>query len=211
MRLVCVGDSWTMGHGVEDDRKYQEIAFPKDGDEFIVKLRMLNGWPRWLANKYDCEFVVMGECGGNNEQIGNIIHGLIEANLLKSDDLIIVMFSYPYRDSVGPIQNFTRIENLLKPYRHFYFNSFYPTFLNEETVNTDLLPKYFINPTTSVSDVLKDYEIKNDVSVWEYGSRRVWKNEKNFWEGDYHPNLLGYRLIANHIYDCIEEYNNLHI
>ena len=52
------------------------------------------------------------------------------------------------------------------------------------------LPNYFINPTGCVSDVLRDYEIKNDIGVWEYGSRSVYNNERNFYEGDYHPNLI---------------------
>jgi hypothetical protein len=42
------------------------------------------------------------------------------------------------------------------------------------------------------------------VSVWEYGSRSVWENENNLWWGDYHPNLLGYKLIANEIVNQIQ-------
>ena len=92
---------------------------------------------------------------------------------------------------------------MLKPYKHFYFNSFYPTFKNEEEFDTTKLPDYFINPNECVSDILRNYEIANDVSVWEYGSRSVWNDEKNFYEGDYHPNLLGYKLIAEYIYKKI--------
>jgi hypothetical protein len=53
-------------------------------------------------------------------------------------------------------------------------------------------------------DLLRDYEISNDVSVWEYGSRSVWENEENLWWGDYHPNLLGYKLIAEEIVNKIK-------
>ena len=47
--------------------------------------------------------------------------------------------------------------------------------------------------------MLRNYEILNDVSVWEYGSRSVWENEENLFIGDYHPNILGYKLIAEEI------------
>ena len=28
MRLICFGDSWTAGHGIETDIKYKEEPFP---------------------------------------------------------------------------------------------------------------------------------------------------------------------------------------
>lgn len=206
-RLICFGDSWTMGHGVEDDVKFKEIAHPSDGVDFTFRERMCNGWSRWLAEKLNCEFIPIGWCGGNNLDISKNIQMVLQNNLLKESDIIIVMFSYPYRDDVGPIQNFNEIENMLKSYKHFYFNSFYPTFKNEE-FDTAKLPEYFINPNNCVSDILRDYEIANDISVWEYNSRSVWNDEKNFYEGDYHPNLLGYKLIGEHIYEKIKSYIN---
>jgi len=42
--------------------------------------------------------------------------------------------------------------------------------------------------------------------VWEYESRSVWNDEKNFWEGDYHPNSLGYKLIGEYIYQEIKKF-----
>lgn len=208
MRIICVGDSWTMGHGVEEDVKYKEIAFPGEGEDFIPKLRMCNGWPRWLANKFDCEFIPVGQCGGNNERMANSIEDLIRHDFIKKTDIVIVMFSYPYRDDKGPITNYNRIQNLLTDYTHFYFNSFYPTFKNEEQFNINELTEYFIEPDKCVSDMLREYEIANDVSVWEYNSRSVYDDTTNFYIGDYHPNLLGYKLIAEHIYEKIKSYIN---
>jgi hypothetical protein len=86
----------------------------------------------------------------------------------------------------------------------YYFNSFYPTFKDEE-IDINTLPKHFINPNGCVSDVLRQFEIKNNFGVWEYGSRSVWNDEKNFWEGDYHPNLLGYKIIADYINKSISD------
>jgi hypothetical protein len=53
--------------------------------------------------------------------------------------------------------------------------------------------------------VLKEYEIKNDISVWEHNSRLVWNDEKNFFEGDYHPNSIGYKIIGEYIYENIKD------
>lgn len=205
MRLITFGDSWTAGHGIDEDIKYKEIAFPIDGCEFIPKLRYLNSWPRWLANKLDCVYVNFSECGRGNKKSLLELKEIVKDEMLKEDDIIIVMFSYPYRDiDLLPIDTYIQFEEILKPYKHYYFNAFYPMF-KDETFDTTMLPSYYINPTGSVSDVLKQYEIENDISVWEYGSRSVWNDEKNFWEGDYHPNLKGYKIIANYIYQSIKD------
>ena len=78
------------------------------------------------------------------------------------------------------------------------------SFKDEDGFDTSNLPDYFINPNGTIADMLRNYEILNDVSVWEYNSRSVWKNEENLWWGDYHPNLLGYKLIAEEIFQEIE-------
>lgn len=202
MRLICYGDSWTAGHGIEKDVKYKGVANP---DAFINKLRNQNSWPRWTAEKMNIEYVNMGVCGYGNQYIHNDLVDSIKKGFILNSDIIIVMFSYPYRyakDTNDIVKLFWKIEEELKDYKHFYFNSFFPTF-KEEDFDTSNLPNTFINPQGCVSDVLKEYEIKNDISVWEYESRSVWNDEKNFWEGDYHPNLLGYKIIADFIYHKI--------
>ena len=45
----------------------------------------------------------------------------------------------------------------------------------------------------------------NKKSVWEYGSKMVWNDEENYYEGDYHPNLEGYKLIGEYIYKEIKD------
>ena len=167
MRLICFGDSWTAGHGVETLVKYKENAYPP---KFIEKLRNQNSWSRWVAEKMGIEYVNMGVCGNGNVFISNDVKDTIKNNFLEKDDIIIIMFSYPYRyvkEHYDLIKLFWELEKELKNFKHFYFNSFFPTF-KEENFNTSLLPKSFINPNGCVSDVLKEYEIKNNVSVWEY-------------------------------------------
>ena len=204
MRLIAFGDSWTAGHGVETDSFYKEKAFPNN---FIKKLREQNSWVKWVAQKLEISFVNMGVCGYGNEYIFNDIVSTKGDNHLEESDIIIVMFSYPYRykskDMYDVPKLFWKIENELREYKHFYFNSFYPTFKNED-FDVNQLPKSFVNPNGCVADILKEYELKNDISVWEYGSRSVWNDEKNYWEGDYHPNELGYKIIGEHIYDEVK-------
>ena len=66
MKLICFGDSWTAGHGIETDVKYKEEPFPH---MFIQKLRDMNSWPRWVSDKLKCEYVNLGVCGYGNEYI----------------------------------------------------------------------------------------------------------------------------------------------
>jgi lysophospholipase L1-like esterase len=210
-RLITFGDSWTAGHGVEDNIEYKEDGNPLIGKGFFINLRRFNSWPRYLSDKLDCPFVNNGYSGSGNDNIKEEIKVLIDNNLLNHEDVIVIMFSYPHRNRDGsnandPVSVFNEIDQLLDGYKRFYFNSFYPTFKDEVNFDVSTLPHYFINPRGTVSDYLRDYEIKHDISVWEYGSRSVWNDEKNFYEGDYHPNLLGYKLIGEHIYEEIKKY-----
>ena len=205
MRLITFGDSWTAGHGIETDKTYKEEANPC---MFIQKLRDMNSWPRWVSQKLDSLYINLGTCGHSNELILRDIVEVKTSDFFEPDDIIIVMLSYPYRYKTkfehDVVEIYKRMEYQLKDHKHFYFNSFYPSF-REEDYNTKKLPSYFINPDGCVSDILKEYEIKNDISVWEYGSRSVWNDEENYWEGDYHPNELGYRIIGQYIYDQIKD------
>ena len=204
MRLICYGDSWTAGHGVEQDVTYKESATPP---LFIQKLREQNSWPRWVAEKLNCPYVNNGICGYGNKYIYEDVFASLKSGFIYTTDIIVIMFSWPYRymkhDSETIIDIYNMLELELKGIKHFYFNSFYPSFKDYE-FDTANLPSYFINPNGCVSDILKKYELENNVSVWEYGSRSVWNNERNFFEGDYHPNLLGYKIIGNYIYENIK-------
>lgn len=203
MRLICFGDSWTAGHGVEEDVKYKEDAHPP---VFIQNLRNQNSWPRWLSELIRTPFVNMGVCGYGNQYIYECIKDCVENNFIEKNDIVIVILSYPYRykDNHDVIKIYNNMEKILRGFKHFYFNSFYPTF-KEENFDIEKLPDYFINPNETLSDILKEYEIENDVSIWEYNSRSVWNDKKNYWEGDYHPNLHGYKLLASYIYEKIIE------
>jgi hypothetical protein len=205
MKLICFGDSWTAGHGIETDSKYKEVAYP---EKFITNLRNQNSWPRWVAQKLGCLYVNCGVCGYGNEYILKEVEESFNSGFIEPNDIIIVMFSYPYRytaDTYNVVEIYTKLESILQNHIHFYFNSFYPTFLNED-FDVGQLPKYFINPQECLSDVLNFYEKSNDISVWEYNSRKVWDDKENMFKGDYHPNELGYRIIGDYIYHKIQEF-----
>jgi lysophospholipase L1-like esterase len=207
MRLICFGDSWTAGHGLEEDIRFKHETNPND---FVVNYRNNNSYPRWLSDILGVEFVNMGVAGFGNLDILERIKEVKDQSLFKKNDIIIVQFSYPHRyrtkkPNNNPLYIFPQIESLLTPYNHFYFNGFYPLFKDEE-FDISSLPNYFINANETLADFLRDYEIQHNIGVWEYGSRSVWNDERGFWEGDYHPNLRGYKLIASHIYENIASF-----
>lgn len=200
MKLIAFGDSWTAGHGVEVDSLYKENPTPP---LFIEKLREQNSWPRWLADKMKIPFVNMGVCGYGNEYIFDSIEKSIEGGFIENNDLIIVVFSYPYRykryNKYTPLELFNKFEELLEDYNHYYFNGFFPL-LYDENIDFRALPKSYINPKGTLSYILEVEELQNNENVWEYNSKKVWNDELNYHEGDYHPNLRGYQLIADYIY-----------
>jgi lysophospholipase L1-like esterase len=205
-RLIAFGDSWTHGHGVEEDPHYKEIASP---DPFTFHLRMNNSWVRWLADKFDVPFVNLGMCGIDN---ADILHYINEFQRhLEKDDLIIVMWSFPYRHLARPAtkhillrQIINEAEQILDNHNYRFVNSFYPTFKDEPRTKSFIKTDKWIEIDLAASEVLAEYEAEHDVSVWEYGSRKVYNDQRNFYMGDYHPNLLGYKIIANWICNKIK-------
>lgn len=203
MRLITFGDSWTAGHGVEKNILYKEDPTPP---LFIEKLREQNSWPRWTANKLNIPFVNISKCGWGNEYIYNSVEESLP--FIKKEDIIVVVFSYPYRyerhNKYTPLELLNKFEELLDGYNRFYFNGFYPL-LND--VDEEIkFPKHYINPFGTLSYILQVEEIQNKKDVWEYSSKSVWNDEKNYYEGDYHPNLEGYKIIGNYIYTELKSF-----
>jgi hypothetical protein len=205
MRLITFGDSWTAGHGVEKNILYKEDPTPP---LFIEKLREQNSWPRWTSNELNIPFVNISKCGWGNEYIYNSVEESL--SFINKDDIIVIVFSYPYRyerhNKYTPLELFNKFEKLLDGYNRFYFNGFYPL-LND--VDDEIkFPKHYINPFGTLSYILHVEEIQNKKDVWEYGSKSVWNDEKNYYEGDYHPNLEGYKIIGNYIYSELKPFLN---
>ena len=199
-RLITFGDSWTAGHGVETEKEYKENATPP---KFIEKLREQNSFPKWLGNLLNISYINLGVCGFGNEYI----YKEVENNLkfINKNDIIVIVFSYPHRykehNKYTPIELFRKFESLLFGYTKFYFNGFYP-FIENDDFN---FPKHYINPKGTLSYQLQVEEMINKKDVWEYGSKLVWDDTENYYQGDYHPNLEGYKLIAEYIYKEIKD------
>jgi lysophospholipase L1-like esterase len=201
MKLVCFGDSWTAGHGVETDYAYKKIG---GGNYVIDNWRLQNSWPRWVADKLNIEYINMGICGvGNNYILNNPLKDVVfNGNYLKEDDIIIVMFSYPYRNATNPINDYVEYEKMLKNYKHFYFNSFYPMFKDE--IEIDLNLKNFIEPNNTMLDELHRYQKETGINPWNYNINIESFDDMQIQLGEYHPNINGYKKIAEIIYNKIK-------
>ena len=199
MRLITFGDSWTAGHGVETEKQYKENPTPP---KFIEKLREQNSFPKWLGNLLNISYINLGVCGFGNEYIFNSVKENLK--FINKDDLIIIVFSYPHRykqhNKYTPEELFKKFETILDGYKKFYFNGFYP-FIENDNFN---FPNYYINPKGTLSYQLQFEEMVNKKDVWEYGSKMVWNDVENYYEGDYHPNLQGYKLIGEYMYKQIK-------
>ena len=211
-KLIAFGDSWTHGHGVEDDVHYKEIGKAPD---FIFQLRMLNSWPRYVADKMDLPYLNFGFPGSDNMHIANCVDMFYEH--LSKDDLIVIMLSFPYRHvfrqetkHVTVKQVIERFQQKLQGYNYYFFNSFCQTFVDEPELKDQLDLSRFIQVDMTAADILTKYEQEHDVSVWEYGSRKVYNDKTNFYEGDYHPNLLGYKVISDWVYSELQNKINNH-
>jgi hypothetical protein len=153
----------------------------------------------------------MGRCGISNYNIFMDTRDVINSGFLTSDDIIIVMFSYPYRylsniKDMSISELFFKFEEILKDYKHFYFNSFFPSFQEEDGFDFNRLPNTFINPKESVNTILEEYEVNNNISVWEYDTKRVYDGDIEYKRGGgIHPNLIGYKLIADYVYQNIKD------
>jgi hypothetical protein len=206
-RLITFGDSWTAGHGVETDVQYR--GNPCKDNHFISELRKSNSWPRWLANKYDVPFINISTCGHNHVRMAEDIQEY--KSFLEKDDLVIVMLSYLYRlppkqfhknDFFAPIHELYQLLES-SPADFYFINSFCSTFVENPEKKNDFDISKFLDIDSTVGKYLADYEAQHNVSVWEYNSRSL-TNEPNYEWGAFHPNLLGYKIIADYIYALIE-------
>jgi len=198
-RLVTFGDSFTAGYGVSDSEKWRGHGRPDKFEDFY---RRMNSWPRFLAEKLDTTFVNMGMCDnfGNRD-----IYNLIKENKIEllSDDLIIIAFSFPYRNETSPIEDYKKISELLKDHNVIYFNAFFPIF--EEELNYEFLDlTNFLNYKESFIEHL--IECEKNTNKPHFEKNEFWKAESKR-GGWLHPNLLGYKEIANYIFDKLKQHN----
>ena len=195
MRLVTFGDSYTNGYGLSNSDKCRGHGAPNDFEDYY---RRMNSWPRYVAEKLGIPLINMGKCNnfGNND-----IYNLIKENMdeLLSDDLIIIAFSFPYRNLTTPNNDYKAIDDLLKNYNRYYFNAFYPMFNDEEPIDLDF--SRFIEPNYTFADYLRDSEKLTNVSYFE---NNAFYGYEGVQEGGLHPNLDGYKKISEFVYNKLK-------
>jgi|TARA_Y100000034_G_C6769233_1_gene343093 hypothetical protein len=194
-RLVTFGDSFTCGYGISDTHIHD--------DKFERNFALMNCWPRWVAEKLKIPFINMGECSTGNYDIGKKIK--LYKDKLLPDDIIIIAFSYPYRNETSPIKDYQRIDKLLLNYERYYFNAFYPMFKKEYEEDYEHLNLLnFIDKDKSFIDCLVESEKINNTPLFQ--GNNFWKPTAQSPSGEaitLHPNLNGYKVISKYIFNKI--------
>jgi hypothetical protein len=209
--MITFGDSWTAGHGVETNTEFKEHGYP---NRVIDLLRRSNSWPRWLSDYLKLPFVNLATCGNNNLDILRDLR--LFSKEITDQDLVIVMLSTPYRpfeeqnidcekDQGLIFQPVKLIQECLDDLgcEYFIVNSFYPTYRDYPDQKNQINTDKFLDIDGCVADMLFLYEAEHDISVWEYNCRKIDMENDLFLEGDYHPNLLGYKIIGSYLYELI--------
>ncbi len=95
MILYAFGDSWTEGVGGDlGEEKKTEIP------EERTKIRHLTSWPKYLAEMLEIDFVNMGVGAASNKIIFDCVVSLVKNDTIKTNDLVIIMWSSPLREEV---------------------------------------------------------------------------------------------------------------
>jgi lysophospholipase L1-like esterase len=135
MKLFTYGDSWT--EGVGSDLIKEHLI---DDEEERKKFRNDRSWPSKLSSLLQIEHQNQSISGVDNNSIFNNVIDNIKSGLIKSGDLIIIMWSSSLRDNVPffPTNEWhTWGSNYLNPihkkkwfiWRHLTKNSTYNDFL----------------------------------------------------------------------------------
>lgn len=95
MTIYAFGDSWTEGVGC-DLKKELNINDPEERTKFRQQLC----WPKYLADLLNADFINMGIGGGSNKIIFDSVVSLIKNDTIKTNDLVVVMWTSPLREEV---------------------------------------------------------------------------------------------------------------
>jgi len=95
MKLFTFGDSWTEGVGSD----WQEELKTEDLEE-RTKIRHKYAWPTLLSKHLNIPFDNFGIGGCSNKSIFDAVCNSVDTDLIKKDDLVVIMWSSSLRDSV---------------------------------------------------------------------------------------------------------------
>ncbi|NBO28113.1 MAG: SGNH/GDSL hydrolase family protein [Synechococcaceae bacterium WB8_1B_057] len=203
-RLIAIGDHWTSGKGIEQDKRYKY----EEPDQFIKNERLMNSWPRWLADKFEIPFINIGnEIFDANKIRVATKRALADAS---TEDLIVIMWGHPYKHLNRPVAAGITIDIIIKDmleclegYNYFLCNAYYPFFREEPVLKEALRLHRFLDIDRSAADVLLDYALINDRDVWNYNQKDINKDRFGLLHGHHCPNLFGHKLIAEWLYEKI--------
>jgi lysophospholipase L1-like esterase len=262
MKLFTFGDSWT--EGVGGNRKEE---YTTDIPEQITIIRQKYSWPSYLAKLLGINVKNSGVGASCNNSIFNFICEHLKSNIIKKNDLVIVMWSSPLRDDLPFFpneNNFTIWGERYKSKKHIY-----DSVIQNNTINTNLeylrlnkdFRDYYLNNlfndsyyhiisqnyilhlqfmfkklginyvfcdafdnliNSSIDKSIDKTNLIDSVRYWGYKKttfadflinlkrKDVWE-DNNHWidkTSGKHPNEIGYKLIAEELYDFIIK-NNL--
>jgi len=118
MKLFTFGDSWT--EGVGSNRKEE---YTTDNPEEKTIIRQKYSWPSYLAKLLSIDVKNNGVGASCNNSIFNFICKHLKSNIIKQNDLVIIMWSSPLRDELPffPSENnFTIWGERYKSKKHIY-------------------------------------------------------------------------------------------
>ena len=94
MKLFTFGDSWTTGQGCN---LKVENSFTDDNERKIYRNSM--SWPKYLSEHLNVDFTNLSKSGSSNKEIFDTIVETIKSNIIKDNDLVVIMWSSSLRDT----------------------------------------------------------------------------------------------------------------
>jgi hypothetical protein len=135
MILHGYGCSWTQGEG--SDVSIESTLKNEDLNQF----RNEHSWLKHLAKKIGIDYRNNGSSGNSNNNIFNKIVLDITDGIIKSDDLVIIMWSSSLRDSVTFLPKGEWVSWSVKHLIQ-YPEKFVNSFKNDDNVYTEFIMKY---------------------------------------------------------------------
>jgi len=94
MKLFTFGDSWTTGQGCN---LKVENSFTDDNQRKIYRNSM--SWPKYLSEHLNVNVTNLSKSGSSNKEIFDTIIETIKSNIIKDNDLVVIMWSSSLRDN----------------------------------------------------------------------------------------------------------------
>ena len=197
-RLVVFGDSFTYGHGLADC--HEEPYFPGKQPSKL-------GWPQILANTLNIPDVLNLSFPGCSNRY--ITHAIVNYSKFNKDDLVLVQFTFPFRDfyfdkhtnikTIGLWTLDTNNPKDLDEHWKFYLDRTDQELLTRSFENY-LLSYFFLKQKNVTFYLTSCYNLFPDIEPFIYKGSDA--NVTEIKEGrDYHTSLFinySYKIVEKH-------------